>query len=210
MSRRSSSLPARPTNGRPVRSSSWPGASPTTTTSAVALPSPNTTCVRPSCRRHRTQPAATAPSAVSRSTAPASARGGSWAEAPGPGRPALAVRAVPRPLWARAAPVPPRIAAAWHGAPRADPAPRRVRSHRGRPRRCRARPAGGNSGRAVRGPRVTAAASAGPPRGRAGFRRPRPCAAAAAPPRGPTRPAARHGSCPRRSPSPARPRSSER
>src|SRR3954454_11238762 len=41
-SRRSSSLPAPPTNGRPDSSSLAPGASPTSITAAVALPSPGT------------------------------------------------------------------------------------------------------------------------------------------------------------------------
>jgi hypothetical protein len=41
----SSSRPAGPTKGRPVRSSSSPGCSPTSTTRALTLPSPNTVCV---------------------------------------------------------------------------------------------------------------------------------------------------------------------
>ena len=43
-----SSCPARPTNGSPCRSSSSPGASPTNISDAVGLPTPNTTCRRPS------------------------------------------------------------------------------------------------------------------------------------------------------------------
>ena len=39
---RSSNWPARPTNGRPVRSSSAPGASPTKRMSASGCPSPGT------------------------------------------------------------------------------------------------------------------------------------------------------------------------
>src|SRR5437660_1294141 len=42
----SSSLPARPTNGRPCSSSLTPGASPTNMSSASALPAPNTTVLR--------------------------------------------------------------------------------------------------------------------------------------------------------------------
>ena len=43
-----SSCPARPTNGMPWTSSSAPGASPTNIRSASGLPTPNTTCFRPS------------------------------------------------------------------------------------------------------------------------------------------------------------------
>ena len=41
--------PARPTNGRPSRSSLKPGPSPTNTTSVSGLPSPGTACVRGTC-----------------------------------------------------------------------------------------------------------------------------------------------------------------
>ena len=50
-----SSPPARPTNGRPSRSSLKPGPSPTNTTSVSGSPSPGTAFVRPSCSRHRVQ-----------------------------------------------------------------------------------------------------------------------------------------------------------
>src|SRR5438094_5235355 len=53
----SSSLPAWPTKGTPCLSSWKPGASPTNIRSASGLPLPKTTCVRPSCRRQRVQPA---------------------------------------------------------------------------------------------------------------------------------------------------------
>src|SRR5436305_1099243 len=53
----SSSFPAWPTNGTPCLSSWKPGASPTNIRSASGLPLPKTTCVRPSCRRQRVQPA---------------------------------------------------------------------------------------------------------------------------------------------------------
>ena len=52
-----SSCPARPTNGRPCRSSSAPGASPTKISSASALPEPKTTLVRSACNGQRVQPA---------------------------------------------------------------------------------------------------------------------------------------------------------
>src|SRR5439155_11512678 len=52
---RSRTLPAAPTNGRPVRSSCRPGASPIKTMSASGGPSPGTARVRPRWRRHRTQ-----------------------------------------------------------------------------------------------------------------------------------------------------------
>src|SRR6202521_1180000 len=55
---RSSSLPERPTNGSPWRSSSRPGASPTNTRSASGAPTPNTTWVRCPANGHRTQTAA--------------------------------------------------------------------------------------------------------------------------------------------------------
>ena len=50
-----SSAPARPTNGRPSRSSLNPGPSPTNTTSVSGLPSPGTARVRVSWRRQRVQ-----------------------------------------------------------------------------------------------------------------------------------------------------------
>src|SRR4051794_40002100 len=53
----SSSFPAWPTNGSPCLSSWKPGASPTNIRSASGLPLPKTTCVRPSCKRQRVQPA---------------------------------------------------------------------------------------------------------------------------------------------------------
>src|SRR5690242_1547621 len=52
----SSSLPAWPTNGMPCLSSWKPGASPTNIRSASGSPTPKTTCVRPSARRHLSQP----------------------------------------------------------------------------------------------------------------------------------------------------------
>src|ERR1700735_4504488 len=52
---RSRSLPERPTNGSPARSSSRPGPSPTNSTSASGLPTPNTTWVRPSASGHLVQ-----------------------------------------------------------------------------------------------------------------------------------------------------------
>lgn len=51
----SRSLPAFPTKGRPVRSSSNPGPSPTNTNRAAGEPSPKTMCERWPCRRHRLQ-----------------------------------------------------------------------------------------------------------------------------------------------------------
>src|SRR3954452_15802334 len=51
-----SNWPARPTNGIPCSSSSAPGASPTNIRSASGLPTPNTTCFRPSvCSLQRVQ-----------------------------------------------------------------------------------------------------------------------------------------------------------
>src|SRR5438874_2927976 len=50
LSARSSSLPAGPTNGCPLRSSSFPGCSPTNISWAFFVPSPKTVCVP---RRHR-------------------------------------------------------------------------------------------------------------------------------------------------------------
>src|SRR5215467_542669 len=50
---RSRTRPAGPTNGCPVRSSSSPGCSPTSTTVACAGPAPKTVCV---ARRQRSQP----------------------------------------------------------------------------------------------------------------------------------------------------------
>ena len=47
--------PARPTNGRPWRSSSAPGASPTNIRSASALPAPKTTLLRVSESGQRSQ-----------------------------------------------------------------------------------------------------------------------------------------------------------
>ena len=53
-----SSWPARPTNGSPWMSSSAPGASPTNIRSAFGLPTPKTTCLRPSvCSLQRVQSA---------------------------------------------------------------------------------------------------------------------------------------------------------
>ena len=68
----SSSLPARPTKGRPWRSSCWPGASPTNIRSASALPAPNTTRVRVAGQRAALaggQPPCRAPPASSRRSA---------------------------------------------------------------------------------------------------------------------------------------------
>ena len=55
--------PAGPTNGRPARSSSFPGCSPTNITSAREGPSPNTVCVALFQRWHARQPSAAARSA---------------------------------------------------------------------------------------------------------------------------------------------------
>ena len=52
-SNRSRSWPERPTNGRPCRSSSRPGPSPTTIRSACGSPSPKTTVVRPAASGQR-------------------------------------------------------------------------------------------------------------------------------------------------------------
>src|SRR5688572_29665246 len=52
----SSSFPAAPTNGIPCWSSWKPGASPTNIRSAVGLPAPKTTCVRPCESRQRVHP----------------------------------------------------------------------------------------------------------------------------------------------------------
>src|SRR5205807_6508507 len=52
----SSSLPAWPTNGMPCLSSWKPGASPTNIRSAVGLPAPKTTWVRPCASRQRVHP----------------------------------------------------------------------------------------------------------------------------------------------------------
>ena len=51
----SSSIPARPTNGTPVRSSFCPGPSPMSITPEAPVPSPNTTLVRRSARPQRVQ-----------------------------------------------------------------------------------------------------------------------------------------------------------
>ena len=69
-SSRSSRPPARPTNGRPSRSSLKPGPSPTNMTSVSGSPSPGTAFVRVSCSRQRVQSrtsAAIASSAARRS-----------------------------------------------------------------------------------------------------------------------------------------------
>src|SRR5688572_15688508 len=52
-----SSSPARPTKGRPVSSSVWPGPSPTNMSRASGFPSPGTVRVRPWQRKHLRQPA---------------------------------------------------------------------------------------------------------------------------------------------------------
>src|SRR6058998_520510 len=57
-SARSSSRPAGPTNGSPLRSSWSPGCSPTKTTRAVSGPSPKTVCVAGSHSSHAVHPAA--------------------------------------------------------------------------------------------------------------------------------------------------------
>ena len=49
------SFPARPTNGSPCASSSAPGPSPTNTSCAFGLPSPNTSLFRPLCSLQRVQ-----------------------------------------------------------------------------------------------------------------------------------------------------------
>ena len=54
----SSSRPAGPTNGSPVRSSWSPGCSPTNTMRAVSGPSPKTVCVAGSHSSQARQPAA--------------------------------------------------------------------------------------------------------------------------------------------------------
>src|SRR3954462_11913887 len=59
-SARSSSRPAGPTNGSPLRPSWSPGCSPTNTPRAVAGPSPNTVCVAGSHSSQARQPAAAA------------------------------------------------------------------------------------------------------------------------------------------------------
>src|SRR5688572_15266169 len=51
----SSTAPAGPTNGRPVRSSASPGCSPTSTIGALAGPSPNTACVALANSGHASQ-----------------------------------------------------------------------------------------------------------------------------------------------------------
>src|SRR5687767_2366071 len=58
-SARSRSLPAGPTKGWPARSSASPGCSPTSITSALRGPSPNTVCVPRLYRSHALHPAAT-------------------------------------------------------------------------------------------------------------------------------------------------------
>ena len=68
-----SSLPARPTNGSPCRSSCSPGPSPTNSRSASARPTPNTTCVRPAASLHSVHVDA-ASAATSARRAPAQAR----------------------------------------------------------------------------------------------------------------------------------------
>src|SRR5213076_2227757 len=77
-SNRSSSLPAWPTNGLPCWSSWKPGASPTNIRSASESPTPKTTWVRASARRHFVQPATsaatTAPAATTASRTRAEAR----------------------------------------------------------------------------------------------------------------------------------------
>src|SRR6186997_1200088 len=63
-----SNWPAAPTNGTPCLSSWKPGASPTNIRSALGLPAPNTTCVRPCASRQRVHPAVAAPYSSSVST----------------------------------------------------------------------------------------------------------------------------------------------
>src|SRR5580704_16578361 len=76
-SMRSSSCPARPTNGRPIRSSSAPGASPMIMTGAAGLPSVKTVLV---AVRFKGQPSNPATSAASASTlaAPETSRRADW------------------------------------------------------------------------------------------------------------------------------------
>src|SRR6202162_2128799 len=62
---RSSTRPAGPTNGRPVKSSSLPGASPTSIIGVSAGPSPGTTCVADLQRGQRVHSASAAASARS-------------------------------------------------------------------------------------------------------------------------------------------------
>src|SRR5579862_381334 len=63
-----SNWPARPTNGSPCKSSSWPGPSPTKTSFALRLPVPKTTFVRPSCSTQFTHAFARASSSRQRSS----------------------------------------------------------------------------------------------------------------------------------------------
>ena len=60
----SSSLPACPTKGSPCRSSSAPGASPTSNQSAFSSPTPNTVCVRDLCSAQAVHAGTAALSAV--------------------------------------------------------------------------------------------------------------------------------------------------
>ena len=72
-----SRLPARPTNGRPVRSSSAPGASPTNMSRAVGAPEPKTVWVREAARcGHWAQTATSAASAASNPGRSAAGTGG--------------------------------------------------------------------------------------------------------------------------------------
>src|SRR5512144_1572228 len=72
-----SSWPARPTNGTPVRSSSAPGASPTSISRAVGEPVPKTVLVRDRARcGQRSQTATSAASAASRAGRPSGGMGG--------------------------------------------------------------------------------------------------------------------------------------
>src|SRR6266542_2070047 len=80
----SSSFPAWPTNGMPCLSSWKPGASPTNIRSAFGSPTPKTTCVRPSARRHRVQPATSRANASSSVNCSAAATGTAATTARGP------------------------------------------------------------------------------------------------------------------------------
>jgi len=77
-SMRSSNCPLRPTNGRPRRSSSAPGASPMIMTGAAGLPSRNTVVVAVRFSGHPSNAATSAPSA-SIVSAPAASRRADWA-----------------------------------------------------------------------------------------------------------------------------------
>ena len=82
----SSSWPAAPTKGSPRRSSSAPGASPTTSQSARCGPTPNTPWVRVRCSGHRVQRSTSSRSACHSGASPAA--GASCGTGSAPGQPA--------------------------------------------------------------------------------------------------------------------------